>query len=365
MPGPEDIISPCVLIPRIATQSRVYRDGKGLVMKYCRGGRPEGIAWEAGMLKSLAESRYFPGVYDVGPNYIIMEDLGESEYVTDLEIALRHACVILDDLRKAGISHNDLGSGLNILVKDNVPRIVDFGRATRGGPQPGSYPDHFLFITLVESYLHGKKTKAECRIQNPQPKKEVPNMAHNWAHSLVDTQPGVLLHEDVDLIQKLVGKLPKGRSVRVVELGATNGVVTLSALCARSTDMTVITIDPDERNLRWPGRVATNIDRRQDWQSIVADLDEAAGKLKAKSIDLLLLNTHSSYSQTKRILKDFLPKIRKGGFVWLHDYDDRTRPGEPVNLVRAPGVKRAVEEAVEIGLLKFEETGGLGWAGRK
>ena len=207
-------------------------------------------------------------------------------------------------------------------------------------------------------------SRAVWKVTKQIERRRIHEMVFDWAHPLVDTQPGFLLHKDVDLIQKLVGKLPKDRSVRIVELGASNGVTTLSALCARSEDVTVITIGPSKEALRWPEVVATNIGRHKDWQPLIADPDMAAGKIKDGSVDLLLVDTHPSYSRMKSILKDFLPKIRKDGFIWLHDYDDRTRLGEPVNFTRAPGVKRVVDEAVKAGVLEEVETKGRGWAGR-
>jgi len=153
---PEDILSPCLPTNYRGTQSRAYRDGKGRFLKYCQGGRPAGIKFEADILQELAESICFPDVYEVGSNYILMEDLGDGEEITNLEVVMRHACTALEDMRKIGVHHNDLESSSNIVVRANVPCLVDFGRATRGDPRPGAYPDYILLLSLARRFMQGR-----------------------------------------------------------------------------------------------------------------------------------------------------------------------------------------------------------------
>ena len=150
---PKDLLDPCIPVKAIATQSRIFRDGKGLLLKYSRGGNPQKVQAEAVMLTDLRDSGYVPKVYDVGPNYILMEDLGESEKITDLEKVIRHALATLTALRKASIFHNDLASESNILYRDSAPYIIDFGRATRGKPLSGAYPDYFILIAILKTFL--------------------------------------------------------------------------------------------------------------------------------------------------------------------------------------------------------------------
>ena len=67
---------------------------------------------------------------------------------------------------------------------------------------------------------------------------------------------------------------------------------------------------------------------------------------------MLLIDTSHEYEQTVAELEAWLPLVRLGAPVWLHDYRGPY-----------PGVKRAVDEAVEAGLLRPHSTRGLGWGG--
>ena len=192
--------------------------------------------------------------------------------------------------------------------------------------------------------------------------KEVHKMEYtDPAHRLVEAHPYVLIHEDVDLIQELVRKLPKNRHVEVVDLGAGSGTTALSVLCARPNRILVTTVD--HSTLQWAQAVSKNIGRAEDWRGIMSDSAEAAKEFKAGSVDLLMIDTDHTYKTTKGELKAWLPKIIKGGFVWLHNYADPADLGVP-NLP-SPGVKQAIDEVVAAGQLELVKVGGLGWAGRK
>ena len=188
-------------------------------------------------------------------------------------------------------------------------------------------------------------------------------MTHDWALKLVDTQPGVLLHEDVALIQELVGKLPQARSVKVVALGPGNGAVTLSALCARPEKVSITTIAPDAETLRWAGALATNIGRHGDCLFELSEPADAASLFKAETVDLLLIDGGLSYSAAKHELTVWLPKVAKDGYVWFHNYGDPYKFGW--SAAPSPGIKRAIEEAIVAEDLELVEVKGLGWAGRK
>ncbi len=150
---PEDILDPCIPVKAIATQSRIFRDGKGLLLKYSRGGNPQKVEAEAIMLTNLRDSGYVPKVYDVGKNHIVMEDIGVSGNITNLVKVVYHALAFLDALKKTSIFHNDLASESNVLYRDNKPYIIDFGRATREKPLAGAYPDYFILIAILKTFL--------------------------------------------------------------------------------------------------------------------------------------------------------------------------------------------------------------------
>ena len=62
---------------------------------------------------------------------------------------------------------------------------------------------------------------------------------------------------------------------------------------------------------------------------------EAAKQFKDESIDMVFIDALHTYSGVKQDIKDWTPKVRKGGLICGHDY------GYP----RFPGVKKAVDEA--------------------
>ena len=183
----------------------------------------------------------------------------------------------------------------------------------------------------------------------------------DMAHRLAEAHPYVLIHADVDLIQELVRELPKTHHVEVVDLGAGSGTTALSVLCARLDKITVTTVDHED--LQWAKAVSTNIGRAADWRGILSDSAEAAKEFKDDSVDLLMIDTDHTYKTTKGELNAWLPKVVKGGFVWLHNYADPADFGVPN--IASPGVKRAINEAVARGQLELVKIEGLGWAGRK
>lgn len=123
---PEQLLMPCIPVKCRSTQSRAYRDGRGNFLKYCRGVPKHRMQPEWDFLCALTDSRYFPNPYRFGDEYIIMEDLGDSEILDDLEFAQRHVEPLLTDLRRARILHNDLIPA-NTVIRGNVPHAFDFG----------------------------------------------------------------------------------------------------------------------------------------------------------------------------------------------------------------------------------------------
>src|SRR5207249_4430471 len=78
-------------------------------------------------------------LYDVGPNYLVMELVEGAQLKGPLPLqqALEYACQILDALDAAhrkGIIHRDLKPG-NILVTKQGIKLLDFGLAKQKKPQ--------------------------------------------------------------------------------------------------------------------------------------------------------------------------------------------------------------------------------------
>lgn len=113
---------------RNATQSKCYRNGKGLVLKDMTGGNLERVTQElnfqARAFVWLPEQVARP-INQVGYS-LLMEDLGETEPITDIKKVMASAEWLLACLKKAKIIHGDLDKP-NLIIQDNVVKVLDFG----------------------------------------------------------------------------------------------------------------------------------------------------------------------------------------------------------------------------------------------
>ena len=79
-------------------------------------------------LQVLADTGYVPKAELVDIETIRMEDLGQSEPVTDVEEFMRHLHTILQHLRLCALRHGDL-TKYALIVKNNKPYIIDWGES--------------------------------------------------------------------------------------------------------------------------------------------------------------------------------------------------------------------------------------------
>jgi Tol biopolymer transport system component len=117
-----------------ATDTRLNRT---VAIKICAGPFSERFAQEAKLIASLNHP-HICHLYDVGPNYLVMEFVEGTPLRGPLPLkqALEYAGQILDALDAAhrkGITHRDLKPA-NILVTRQGVKLLDFGLAKRGGP---------------------------------------------------------------------------------------------------------------------------------------------------------------------------------------------------------------------------------------
>lgn len=186
------------------------------------------------------------------------------------------------------------------------------------------------------------------------------------AHALAASRR-MLVKEDIDLIRELVKdrlktSTPPAYRVRVVDLGAGSGTVALAVFAeAPPGRVRVVTVDNEAEALDWAGLAIGNIERADDWERIQADAADSSSC--GLDFDLLLVDAEHTYQAVKDELATWLPTLREGGLVWVHDYGDPKDFG--LHSKVTPGVKRAVNELVRKGELEEIETRGLGWAGRK
>ena len=176
------------------------------------------------------------------------------------------------------------------------------------------------------------------------------SMAHDLARSR-----RFLLVEDVDLIQQAVRTmLPVDRFVQVVDLGAGSGTTVLSVFCARSHDIAVLTVDHDPVALASTGQCMTNAGFRHLWtpvqtasSNVVAAIDAAPGNIAP--VDFLMVDASHEYDDVRADLAAWLPFVRPGAPVWMHDFTDEY-----------PGCRQAINEAIADGRLIPVEQAGWG-----
>ena len=79
-------------------------------------------------LEVLAATGYVPRAERVDIELIRMEDLGQSEPVTDATEFMRHLPIILQTLEGYALRHGDL-TKYALIVKNNKPYIIDWGES--------------------------------------------------------------------------------------------------------------------------------------------------------------------------------------------------------------------------------------------
>ena len=174
------------------------------------------------------------------------------------------------------------------------------------------------------------------------------------AHGLAESRR-MITPEDVDHIRELASRLPsKGI---VVDLGTGSGTALLAVLAERNDDVHIHSYDLD---VQWGQAVVKNVERVGDVTFHQEDIFAVETIGKTPEIDLLLIDLLPD--RTGDILDKWIPLVRPGGLVWVHDYgiDD-------VEEVPYSEVKRAVDLLVnadaEGSRLVFVGIKGNSWAG--
>ncbi len=126
---PADYLSPCLPMKH-GTQAKMWRDGKGRVLKDMRGGNLDKVRREWDLqLTAYRQVQQVAKPLELAGPFIIMEDLGESEPITNLEELYHHGQVLLEGLAAAKVLHRDLRPGNIIIGMRNRPYALDFGWA--------------------------------------------------------------------------------------------------------------------------------------------------------------------------------------------------------------------------------------------
>jgi len=116
--------------------SIVWR-GKGEIYKRSI---PFLIQNEIYILRRLQHTGYVPRAMRLDRFTIAMDDLGESQPVTDVDKFMQHKQRILGELGAYGIRHGDLTTAA-VIVKDNHPYIIDWAESRLAcDPRPDKRP---------------------------------------------------------------------------------------------------------------------------------------------------------------------------------------------------------------------------------
>jgi len=118
-------------------RARDTRLGRDVAIKISAEHFGERFSREAHAIAALNHS-HICRLYDVGPNYLVMEYLEGAPLKGPLPLqkALHYAAEILDALDAAhakGIVHRDLKPGNILLTKQGI-KLLDFGLAKQSGP---------------------------------------------------------------------------------------------------------------------------------------------------------------------------------------------------------------------------------------
>ena len=149
--------------------------GKRAVLKKLRPGKPNTLAKEAAILKTL--DQFAPKLYDAGYDYIVMEYIEgislkeaiKKDFKKAILLALR-ACYYLD---KKGIYHKELGRWHHFIYDHKISgvKVIDFERATiRPNPRNllqfvGFYLRDFDLRQQIELYKRDRKKGFEAIIK--------------------------------------------------------------------------------------------------------------------------------------------------------------------------------------------------------
>lgn len=171
-----------------------------------------------------------------------------------------------------------------------------------------------------------------------------------------------LMEDDVLQIQRLVRMLSETLPPNVVDLGAGSGTTSLSVLDERE-DALITTFDISPANIEWARLAVLNAYPGCDWSGIVSDAALAARQY-TRLVDLLLHDASHEREHVEADLRAWLPLVRTGGLIWVHDYGD---PPEAWGQPSSPGVKEAVDLLVAEGEIVplDQRTVGMGWVGVK
>lgn len=132
------------------TKLAEHRD---LAAPYTVEGNIASLLNEAKFLRVMSGSGWTPEILEVGDDYIVQTDVGETQLVQDVEMLRRNCIRMLYAIRQRRVRHGDITSA-NIIVRGDVPKAIDWQEAHfigESAPQKQPWTDsELLFRSLSE-----------------------------------------------------------------------------------------------------------------------------------------------------------------------------------------------------------------------
>lgn len=166
----------------------------------------------------------------------------------------------------------------------------------------------------------------------------------------ISAQHGFLSLDEVAALKELASSLP-GRAPKVVNIGAGVGTSAVALLESRR-DLRLWSIDKQRDLHPWGSQEAEQNAvlaaklYSQRFRQVAGSSERVGAEWEAQGgpmLDMLFIDGGHSYEQAKADILAWLPHVRTGGIVALHDYEE-----EPADWVE-------VYQAVEETLVPFHE----------
>lgn len=115
-----------------------YADGDGIIFKRSIPYLTEN-EWYC--LDTLRRTGFVPQALRWDKYTIQIQDLGQSEHITNRDLFMSYKYDLLDTLQRYGIKHGDLTTA-NVIVKNNHPFVIDWAESRWGSdPRPQKRPE--------------------------------------------------------------------------------------------------------------------------------------------------------------------------------------------------------------------------------
>jgi predicted O-methyltransferase YrrM len=160
------------------------------------------------------------------------------------------------------------------------------------------------------------------------------------------------IKDDVNIRASVLAQLcHRFELTKLCEVGVKSGGLT-AKLASLLPDATIVGVDPWRFYPDWPSwDNAKHLRHEEAFDRVMARYPkrifkmkmsslEAAAKIADDSLDLVFLDGDHSYSSVRADIDAWLPKVRKGGVLSGHDYNNTAKYGDYFK-----GVDRAVDEA--------------------